>query len=372
MRSAAMLNYLASRYSVDAVFFRQGDGADPSASVPWGLLRNTWTVEIPRHRKGLAAKTARNMRRFLMRRPPLVDRLSGHESRIAELLAGRRYALGVIEHFWCAPYQPVLAACCNRVALNLHNIESVLFDRRAATSSWPISFVQKQFAAASRRLELQWLTRFDVVLAATAKEARLAAQMAPGGKVVVYPNTLPWLKMPETRREKAVVFSGNLEYDPNRAAVRYFQRRIWPVLRRLHPDLQWWVIGRNPEAVGHYLNGDRRIRVIGEVDDAVAAMAPARVSVVPLLAGSGSRFKILEAWAAGVPVVSTRIGAEGLPARHGEELLLADGEEEFASAVSAILESEDLLARLKRGGRSLYEREFTWEKGWEALSKAGF
>lgn len=372
LRSAAMLNYLAARYSVDAIFFRQDEEANPAGSVPWGLLANTWTIDLPHHSKGLAAKTARNVRRFLSGRPPLVDRLSGHASKIAQLLAGRRYAVGVIEHFWCAPYQPVLAACCDKVVLNLHNVESVLFERRAATSRWPVSFVHDQFAAASRRLEIHWLPRFHLVLAATAKDARLARQMAPEANVAVYPNTLPWTELPEAGRQKAVVFTGNLEYDPNRVAIRYFQRRIWPILQRLHPDLQWWVIGRNPEAVRHYLNGDNRIRLMGEVDDALAAMAPARVSVVPLLGGSGSRFKIIEAWAAGVPVVSTRIGAEGLPARHGEELLLADGEEDFASAVSAVLQSDDLRERLRRGGRRLYEKEFTWEKGWKALTEAGF
>jgi glycosyltransferase involved in cell wall biosynthesis len=93
--------------------------------------------------------------------------------------------------------------------------------------------------------------------------------------------------------------------------------------------------------------------------------------VVPLLAGSGTRVKILEAWAAGRPVVSTSLGAEGLPVRDGEHLLLADNPEDFAAAVSRLLASPQLRERVGRAGRQLYERQFTWPQAWERLAAIG-
>jgi glycosyltransferase involved in cell wall biosynthesis len=114
--------------------------------------------------------------------------------------------------------------------------------------------------------------------------------------------------------------------------------------------------------------GDPRIELAGPVVDAVAALAAARVAVVPLRAGSGTRVKILEAWAAATPVVSTTIGAEGLEAADGADLLLADPPEAFAAAVSALLDSADLRRRVGAAGRALYERRFTWETAWAALS----
>jgi glycosyltransferase involved in cell wall biosynthesis len=92
---------------------------------------------------------------------------------------------------------------------------------------------------------------------------------------------------------------------------------------------------------------------------------------VPLLAGSGTRIKILEAWAAGRAVVSTTIGAEGLPVRDGEHLLLRDTPESFAAAVSGLLAAPDERLRLGAAGRSLLDRQFTWRRAWEVLAACG-
>lgn len=125
--------------------------------------------------------------------------------------------------------------------------------------------------------------------------------------------------------------------------------------------------GKNAGAVRRYTIGDDRIQVTGPVADAIAELAPAKVAVAPLLAASGTRLKIMEAWAAGCAVVSTRLGAEGLEARDGEHLLLADGAADFARAVSRLLESAELRLRVGAAGRDLYERMYTWESAWARL-----
>ena len=89
--------------------------------------------------------------------------------------------------------------------------------------------------------------------------------------------------------------------------------------------------------------------------------------MVPLLTGSGTRLKILEAWAAGLPVVSTTIGAEGLPVLDGENALLADGAEAFAGAVTRLLTCTELRQQIGSAGRLLLEKEFTWETAWKML-----
>jgi glycosyltransferase involved in cell wall biosynthesis len=164
-----------------------------------------------------------------------------------------------------------------------------------------------------------------------------------------------------------VVFSGNLEYHPNRSAVRFFARDVWPRLREGRPNLVWRLVGKNPGAVAEFTAADPRIEVSGPVEDAVAELARSRVAVAPLLAGSGTRLKILEAWAAGLPVVSTPLGAEGLGARDGEHLLLAQGASAFAAAVDRLLACSDLRRSLASGGRLLLEKEFTWPAAWRKL-----
>ena len=159
-----------------------------------------------------------------------------------------------------------------------------------------------------------------------------------------------------------------MEYHPNRSAVRFFRRDVWPQLRERWPGLVWRLVGKNPEAVRQFTIGDPRIEVQGQVEDAVRELARARVAVVPLYwPSSGTRLKVLEAWAAGLPVVSTRVGAEGLPVRDGENILLADSAVAFASAVSRLLACSGLRSQLGRAGRLLLEKEFTWEAAWVKL-----
>jgi len=128
-------------------------------------------------------------------------------------------------------------------------------------------------------------------------------------------------------------------------------------------------VGRNPEAVRRDVRGEPRIAWTGPVDDAIPHLSAAKVAVVPLLSGSGTRLKIIEAWAASTAVVSTSVGAEGLPARHGDNILLADSPESFAAAVTLLLESPKQRQRIGRAGLEQYEREFTWNAAWSALDQ---
>ena len=205
------------------------------------------------------------------------------------------------------------------------------------------------------------------MLAVSAEDAAHAQTLAPAAHVSVYPNAIPLRPVPEAADQEAIVFSGNLEYHPNRSAVRFFAREVWPGLRRQWPHLRWRLVGRNPHAIRQFTEGDARIEISGPIEDAVAELARSRVAVVPLLAASGTRFKILEAWAAGVPVVSTPLGAEGLGARDGQEILLAEGPAAFTAAVNRLLGCNQLRRDLAHRARLLLEKEFTWVKAWGKL-----
>jgi glycosyltransferase involved in cell wall biosynthesis len=367
LRTASLLHYLARRYVVDLIVFRQPGAADPRKDLPAGLVRRVVVIDLPANRRSAAARALRNAVRMARAVPPLVDRFSGFEDQIAQAVAGRRYCVGVIEHSWCAPYGGQLAKVCEKTVLNLHNIESVLHERCARTEGAPAGLAHKVFREASLKLEREWLPRFSCVLATSDTDAERARAIAPAARVSVYPNAVPSIPLPDRIRENAIVFSGNMEYHPNRSAVRYFRHEIWPLLRARWPGLVWRLVGKNATAVRPFTGGDPRIEVRGEVESAVSELALAQVAVVPLLAGSGTRLKILEAWAAGTPVVSTVLGAEGLPARDGENLLLAEGPVAFAEAVTRLLACKELRTSLGMAGRLLMEQEFTWEVAWKNL-----
>jgi len=340
LRSASLLQYLRQSYDTDVVAF-----------------------SLKRHSKSPAARAWRNAVRLVRGRPPLYDRYSGYEAQLSATMRRPHYDVAVVEHFWCASYAEVLRHHCGRLVLDLHNIESELARTHAQAARWPASWMSARFAAAYRRLEREWLPRFDTVLVASDDDRRRVDHP----NVRVFPNALPEMAMPAVTEGDAIVFSGNLEYHPNIEAVRWFQARVWPRICAKTPRTEWVLVGRNPEAVAPLLEGDSRIRIVGPVEDAVAALAQAKVCVAPLLSGSGTRFKILEAWAAARAVVSTTIGAEGLGARDGEHLILANTPEQFANAVLRLLEDPHLRMRLGQSGRALYLDRFTWPAAWRAL-----
>lgn len=368
LRTASLLAYLERYYLIDLIVFREPGAPPPAASMPGELARRLTSIDLPFHRRSMAARAMRNSLRVARRVPPLVDRFAGFEAEVAAAVKGRHYRLGIIEHSWCAAYLDSIAPVCETTVLDLHNIESKLHARCAASEGPAARVAHGVFEQASRDFERRWLPRFHEVLAASEDDAAAARALAPSANVRVYPNAIPSRPLPSESRGQAIVFSGNMEYLPNRAAARWFRREIWPQLRCDHPDLVWRLVGKNPRAVEALAQADARIEVTGEVEDAVIELARAQAAVVPLLAGSGTRLKILEAWSAGTPVVSTTIGAEGLKARHERELLLADSAESFVESVSRLLKCKDLRDTLATSGRLLLEKEFTWEKAWEKLA----
>lgn len=367
LRTASLLHYLAPRYAVDLVVFREPGAPDAAAALPAGLVEKVTVIDLPMHQRHLAARVARNAVRLARRVPPLVDRFSGFERQLTQSIAGRRYELGVIEHAWCAPYLEALAPHCARTVLNLHNIESLLHDRCAAVESAGPALAHRIFGGASRRMEASWLPRFTQVLVTSEADRLQAARLVPTARLCVYPNTIPLRPVPVQTKEHVIVFSGNLEYHPNISAVRFFARKIWPILRERWPHLVWRLVGKNPDAVRHLVAGDSRVEFTGAVEDALSELARAQVAVVPLVAGSGTRLKILEAWAAALPVVSTTLGAEGLPICDGCNIRLADTPQAFAESVSWLLGCTEERSALGAAGRSLLEKEFNWEASWRNL-----
>jgi glycosyltransferase involved in cell wall biosynthesis len=367
LRSASLLEYLARCYALHAIVFHQAGEADPELAIPPGRVERLDVIDLPYHSKHPFARAVRNAFRIVRDRPPLVDRFSGSARQVSTFLAGEQYETAVIEHFWCAPYIEQVRPHCRSAILDLHNIESVWHRTLAASESALRAWALRRFATASVALERKWLPKFDSILATSTIDADLARQLAPGVNVSVYPNALPETPQPRRLERQEVVFSGNLEYPPNISAVRFFHKSIWPVLQSRWPELKWRIVGKNPDAIRPFVAGDPCIQVTGFVEDAVAVLAEGQVAVIPLLAGSGTRVKILEAWAAGTPVVSTTLGAQGLDCADGTHLLLADEPCRFADSVSRLLASPQDRLRIGSAGRQLFEERYTWPAAWKTL-----
>ncbi len=369
LRSASLLEYLSRRFSVHAIIFREPGDPDPALALPAGCVDKLDVVNLPYHSKQPFARALRNMSRTIRNRPPLLDRFSGFEDVIAARLAGQHYDVAIIEHFWCAPYVAQLRQCSKQVVLDLHNIESVWHQSLATAESPARAFALRRFATASVALERKFFPKFDRLLVTSERDLERVQSIVSDSKITVYPNALPYIEAPPREEKNEIVFSGNLEYAPNISAARFFRERVWPTLRSRWPNLRWKIVGRNPEAIHSFVSDDARIELTGFVENALPFLARSQVAIVPLLVGSGTRVKILEAWAAATPVVSTTLGAEGLECRDGEHLILADAPDRFAEAISRLLESPADRGRIGSAGRLLFEQNYTWPAAWTKLDE---
>jgi glycosyltransferase involved in cell wall biosynthesis len=157
-----------------------------------------------------------------------------------------------------------------------------------------------------------------------------------------------------------LVFVGSMDWMPNDDAVLFFCREVLPRVRAVEPGVTLSIVGRAPTAAVRRLAEQQGIEVTGRVDDVRGYRAAACAEIVPLRVGGGTRLKIFEAMAAGKAVVSTTIGAEGLPAEPGRHLLIADGAEALAQAVLRVVREPALRRSLEHEARALVARHYDW------------
>jgi glycosyltransferase involved in cell wall biosynthesis len=373
-RTASLLQYFSSFAEVDLILI---SASGRPALLPPGLVRSQQVIALPHHNRGTAVRYFRNAGRAIRGVPPLIDRFAGLSASIERAVEGRHYDFGIVEHFWCAPYVDQLRSCCTETVLDLHNVESVLHERCAKLGNGLIRAGHSRFAAASRKLESTLLPRFSSILVPSEEDARLIRGVLSGEKAAnrahihVYPNSLPWVDVPQCAEYPRLVFSANFEYHPNIDAVRFLVGAIWPELRKLHPELRLRLVGRGDRFIRHLLPSNSPenmgIEVTGPVEDARAEIAQARIVVAPLRAGSGTRIKILEAWAAARCVVATPLAAEGLAAQDGVNIALESDPARFAARVALLLDDPAFRQRLAAAGRRTFEDNYSWETAWKSL-----
>jgi polysaccharide biosynthesis protein PslH len=369
-RIASLLHYFARFAEVDLILI--SESGEP-ALLPPGLVREQHVILLPHHERHRTARYLRNARRATRGIPPLIDRLAGLAGPIGRAIAGRHYDFGIVEHFWCAPYIAQLQACCAETLLDLHNIESVLHERCSRLGGVLVRAGHRRFAASSRKLEAALLPRYSMVLAASEEDASTVRSIAPGSRVEVYPNSLPWIEVPQLIEQPRIVFPANFEYHPNIDAVRFLVSEIWPEVRRRHPELRLRLVGRGDEFIRHLLPADRGtdsgIETTGPVPDAGAEIAQAQIVVAPLRAGSGTRIKIIEAWAAGRAVIATPVAAEGLAAQNDVNISLAPDATQFVAEISRLLAEPLTRQRLGAAGRRTFEDRYSWQQVWKKFEK---
>jgi sugar transferase (PEP-CTERM/EpsH1 system associated) len=267
-----------------------------------------------------------------------------------------------------APAANVPASLGTPAVLFQHNVEAMIWKRHYEVQTNPLkkAYLYGQWQK-MRRFEGEMCRRFDSVIAVSADDreqmnneygARAVFDVPtgvdteffrPGGNVKPAPHNL--------------VFTGSMDWLPNDDAIRYFTREIMPLIKKRVPGVTLTVVGRNPApALIDLSKQDSSLIITGRVDDVRPYIESAAAYVVPLRIGGGTRLKIFEAMAMEKAVVSTTVGAEGLPLSNGVELLLADEPAEFADAIVRVLTDSAYASELGHRAASVVKEKYGWRQ----------
>jgi sugar transferase (PEP-CTERM/EpsH1 system associated) len=262
-----------------------------------------------------------------------------------------------------------------RVIVDQHNIEYELLRRTAAQEPLGPRKVYNWLESLHLEpIELRRCAQADAVLVTSERERRALLRRLPDQRIEVVPNGVdlefftrscaPALAEvpPEVEAGPRIVFTGAMNYFPNADAAVAFAATTWPRIRAQVPDATWQIVGKDPLPAVRQLAELPGVTVTGSVPDVRPYLAGAAVAIAPLLVGGGTRLKILEAFAMGLPVVATSLGCEGLDVTPEEHLLVADSPEAFADATVRCLQDPQLCAVLAAAGHALAEAEYGWDR----------
>lgn len=350
-RSSAVLRRLAALGEVTICAFDDGNadrGAFEDLGVRVRAVPRPGGIDVP---MGIARMQSISAGRFWSRA------FTGELRSIVE--EGEPDCL-VISYGQLAPHGWAFPA--RRRILDLHNIESALFESYAAGAGWR-SLPSRLESRAMARIERRALGIYDTVSVVSDQDARRLGSLndgKPGPEVLVCPNG--WDPSPPIPMgdEPVVAFVGLMGWAPNADAASWLVGEVWPLVRAAHPGARLLLVGRDPTPSVRSLAAED-ITVTGSVPEIRPHLARARVAVAPLRAGGGSRLKILEALDAGRPVVATAVGAEGLErfATHG--LLITDKATTFAATLVQLLEDRDRAETLGKLGNAAVGASYSWD-----------
>lgn len=377
VRSYNVLQYLqqAGHDVTLAAFTRP---SDPAAAIDHLQQLCTAVHTVPMSRSRL--KDAWHFGRSVLTGEPFLiarDRVPAMNNLLSGLLAGRPFDAVHVDQLWMAPYALAIRQIVQRqgrliqLVLDQHNAVYMIPNRMAENSRPLVRALLQWEARKMKRFELATCARFDHMVWVT-DEDRLAlgpreGKMIGGLTIPICVDTAQKSVIQRRPNAHRVTFLGGLHWPPNAAGIAWFVHHVWPRIHKQLPQAALTIIGKNPPRL---LTGSDppipQLDITGYVADVTPYLAETAAFIVPLHAGGGMRVKIIDAWAWGLPVVSTTIGAEGIDYQGGANLLIGDDPPSFARAVCQLLQQPDLGEAIGRAGRETAETCYNWRRVYRA------
>jgi sugar transferase (PEP-CTERM/EpsH1 system associated) len=263
-----------------------------------------------------------------------------------------------------------------RRVIDFVDVDSDKWCQYARSRRWPMGWVYQRESETLLDYERQVAGRFDACIFVSEPEARLFARLAPemaerasfvnNGVDGDYFSPTRVYPVPYSPDQKVLVFTGAMDYWANADAVAWFAREVFPLVRQQIPDAYFYIVGARPSAAVCRLTHVPGIQVTGSVEDIRPYLAHAQLAVAPLRIARGVQNKVLEAMAMGRPVVATPLALEGIAARPGRDVLVADHPRQFADLVVEIMQRGNL-ASLGWNARQYVLKHYNWTENLKRL-----
>ena len=358
LRTYHLLRALNERFEVTLVSTDPGgDAASRLAEVAAEV------VLVPAMNKaGVFGRAASLLKSLFTAEPVLLahNKSEALDAVCRERLASGEYSALHLNHLDTTPYARHSKGV--PVVIDTHNVLTEYAERRSEhESGWFGRLLWGREARLLKTREPLELSLCQRVIACSSREREAFLSMEPALEVRVVPNGADINAVTPVADPAAnpprLLFVGDLAYGPNRDAALSFARDVLPRVRKVVPSAVFRVVGKDP---GAELRGIEGVEATGFVESLRPELEGARAFVCPIRYGSGTRLKLFEAFAAGLPVVSTSLGAEGIEYVDGEHLRIADTPAEQAGAVMELLEDDPQARRLGRAGRGLAIERYDW------------
>jgi glycosyltransferase involved in cell wall biosynthesis len=288
---------------------------------------------------------------------------AGFEAMLKGLLQNNTYDVISCETIFMAPYLNVIRNNSKALlVLRQHNVEFMIWETLARGETnplrkWYLSLLAKRL----KQYEQKILKSFDALTVVTANDKRHFEEMGYTGGIHIGPLGLSVIKSDRQPQPASLFHIGSMEWEPNKEAIRWFVRQVWPIIREEYPQASFHLAGRKlTDDIG--LSGIDGVALHGEVPDVWHFMQEYRIMVVPLFSGSGIRVKILEGMAAGKAVITTSLGAQGIGYEDGKNILIADTANEFCHHIGQLINNPLLCNTIGNEAQKLIEKEYGTSK----------
>lgn len=372
IRNYNLIAQVAARHDVALLSFARDGQLDPGPLAQFCQPLVTVRVPVrplPARLRTLLASSA----------PDMAHRLHSpaYASALRDTLASTSCDILQIEGIELAPYALLarewLGERTPALVFDDHNAEYLL-QKRAYQADirhprrWPAALYSLAQWRRLARFERHVCHVADAVLATSQADAQALRRLLPDLEPVIVPNGVDVARhhpdLPDSipLEHPAVVFTGKMDYRPNVDAMLWFHGQVWPIVRAQSPKARLYVVGQSPHPRLSVLHRDPSTILTGYVDDILPYFGGADVYVAPLRIGGGTRLKVLEALAAGLPLVATQLGVEGIGLVPGEHAILADTPQAFAQAVLSLLRDPARGRTLGTAARRFVFAHYDWRQ----------